>query len=203
MFSVLDMRATVRWYSARLHRGRSIRGRRRADVRQAVIRQMRVRVEARGHTGPRDVSLWFYTDRMQELYQRLKERQMRVARPRGGSRRDRSAVRGGSVRAVLRRAAVQHSRPQRALADLLQPDWLTSSSESSAAVGPARILGGSDMSRCLFLLLAFMVVIAPLRRRPRSRMRSLRSTATAGSTCITSPGRPRASGEVMVSQRLL
>jgi hypothetical protein len=33
-----------------------------------------------GNPGPRDVSLWFFTDRIQELYQLLKERQLRTAR---------------------------------------------------------------------------------------------------------------------------
>ena len=33
-----------------------------------------------GGCGPRDMSLWFYTDRVEELYQLFKERQLRVAR---------------------------------------------------------------------------------------------------------------------------
>jgi hypothetical protein len=31
-----------------------------------------------GKPGPRDVRLWFFTDRIQELYQLLKDRQLRV-----------------------------------------------------------------------------------------------------------------------------
>jgi hypothetical protein len=33
-----------------------------------------------GSAGPRDVSLWFYTDRVQDLYDVLKEHQLRGSR---------------------------------------------------------------------------------------------------------------------------
>ncbi len=48
MFSVPDMRATVGWYEAAgFTVARSLRGRRRADLRQAGFRQVRVRLDCR------------------------------------------------------------------------------------------------------------------------------------------------------------
>jgi catechol 2,3-dioxygenase-like lactoylglutathione lyase family enzyme len=80
MFSVSDMRATVRWYEsvgfAVLHQYEE-----HGDLMFAKIGfgACEFGLSPGGQPGPRDVSLWFYTDRVQELYQILKDRQVRIA----------------------------------------------------------------------------------------------------------------------------
>jgi len=80
LFSVPDMRATVAWYEAL---GFSVLDR-YEDGRELTFARLALgKCEfslSSGGRGPRDVSLWFYTDRVQELYQLFKERQLRVAR---------------------------------------------------------------------------------------------------------------------------
>jgi catechol 2,3-dioxygenase-like lactoylglutathione lyase family enzyme len=79
LFSVPDMRATVAWYEAL---GFSVLDR-YEDGRELTFARLAFgKCEfslSSGGRGPRDVSLWFFTDRVQELYQLFKERQLRVA----------------------------------------------------------------------------------------------------------------------------
>jgi hypothetical protein len=81
MFSVPDMRATIRWYESI---GFTVADR-YEDGGELMF--ARVSFEAGeftlspgGDSGPRGVSLWFFTDRVEELYQLLRGRQLRVAR---------------------------------------------------------------------------------------------------------------------------
>jgi ankyrin repeat protein len=80
MFSVRDMRATVRWYqsigftvadeyedSGELVFARLIFGRGEFTIGPG------------GNPGPTGVSLWFFTDRVQDVYEALKGRQLRAA----------------------------------------------------------------------------------------------------------------------------
>lgn len=90
MFRVSDMRATVRWYKAL---GFSIIDE-YEDSGELVLARLRFgkcefTLSPGVTTGPRDVSLWFYTNRIEELYRQLKERQLRAA-TRGGSDGDES-----------------------------------------------------------------------------------------------------------------
>ncbi len=80
MFSVADMRATVQWYQSIgftvLHQYED-----HGELMFAKIGfgACEFGLSPGGEPGPRDVSLWFYTDRVQELYQILKDRQIRAA----------------------------------------------------------------------------------------------------------------------------
>ncbi len=80
MFSVVDMRATVRWYEAI---GFTVEDRYEDGGELMFARLCFGNGEftlSPGASGePRHVSLWFFTDRIQELYELLKERQLRVA----------------------------------------------------------------------------------------------------------------------------
>jgi ankyrin repeat protein len=80
MFRVPDMRATLRWYESigfavedRYEEG--------GDLMFARLSfgQGEFTLSPGATVGPRDVSLWFFTDRVQELYELLKERQLRMA----------------------------------------------------------------------------------------------------------------------------
>ncbi len=80
MFSVPDMRATVRWYESI---GFTVADRYEDD---GELTFARVSFGTSGFSlspgpppGPTNVSLWFYTDRLQELYQLLKARQLGAA----------------------------------------------------------------------------------------------------------------------------
>jgi catechol 2,3-dioxygenase-like lactoylglutathione lyase family enzyme len=80
MFRVPDMRATVRWYESIGFAAED----RYEDDGELMFARLRFgkgefTLSPGGTAGPRDVSLWFFTDRVQELYQLLKERQLRVA----------------------------------------------------------------------------------------------------------------------------
>lgn len=80
MFSVPDMRATVRWYESI---GFTVVDR-YEDCGELMFAKLsfgkcEFGLSPGGKPGPRDVSLWFYTDHVQGLYQLLKERQIRVA----------------------------------------------------------------------------------------------------------------------------
>ena len=80
MFSVPDMRATVAWYEAA---GFTVLDRYEDGAELTFARLAFGKCEfalTAGGRGPRDVSLWFYTDRVEELYRLFKERQLRVAR---------------------------------------------------------------------------------------------------------------------------
>jgi ankyrin repeat protein/catechol 2,3-dioxygenase-like lactoylglutathione lyase family enzyme len=80
MFWVTDMRATVRWYESigftvvdRYEDGGELM------FAKLSFGKCEFGLSPGGKPGPRDVSLWFYTDRVQELYHLLKDRQLRVA----------------------------------------------------------------------------------------------------------------------------
>ena len=80
MFTVRDMRATVRWYESI---GFSVHDR-YEDGGELTFARLSLgsgefTLSPGATTGPRDVSLWFLTDRVQDLYEPLKERQFLVA----------------------------------------------------------------------------------------------------------------------------
>jgi catechol 2,3-dioxygenase-like lactoylglutathione lyase family enzyme len=80
MFRVPDMRATVRWYESI---GFAAEDRYEEDGELMFARlcfgKGELTVSPGGTASPRDTSLWFFTDRVQELYELLKERQLRAA----------------------------------------------------------------------------------------------------------------------------
>ena len=77
MFTVRDMRATLQWY-------RSIGfivEEEYEDGGDVVFARLtfgagELALSPGGNPGPRDVSLWFFTDRVQDLYELMKERQL-------------------------------------------------------------------------------------------------------------------------------
>jgi ankyrin repeat protein/catechol 2,3-dioxygenase-like lactoylglutathione lyase family enzyme len=80
MFSVPDMRATVRWYESigftvvdRYEDGGELM------LARLSFGKCEFGLSPGGTSGPRDVSLWFYTDQVEELYRLLKQRQIRAA----------------------------------------------------------------------------------------------------------------------------
>jgi ankyrin repeat protein len=81
MFFVHDMRATVRWYESI---GVTVADR-YEDAGELIFARLcfgngEFTLSPGGDPGgPRDVRLWFFTDKVEELYQLLKERQLRVA----------------------------------------------------------------------------------------------------------------------------
>ena len=80
MFFVRDVRATVRWYESI---GFTVSDR-FEDGDQLVFAHLTLgngefTLSPGGEAGPRDVRLWFFTDRVEELYRALKARQIRAA----------------------------------------------------------------------------------------------------------------------------
>ncbi len=81
MFSVRDMRTTVRWYQSI---GFTLQDE-YEDCGELVFARLtfgngEFTLGPGGNPGPRDVTLWFFSDRVQDLYEVLKGRQLRVAR---------------------------------------------------------------------------------------------------------------------------
>jgi hypothetical protein len=80
MFFVRDMRATVRWYESI---GFTIRNRYEDDgelvFAEVSFGKGEFSLSSGGDPGPRDVRLWFFTDRVEELYRLFKDRQLRSA----------------------------------------------------------------------------------------------------------------------------
>lgn len=81
MFSVRDMRATVRWYEAI---GFTVDDR-YEDGGELMFARLsfgkgELALSPGATTGPRDVSLWFFTDRIEAFYRWLKERQLHMSR---------------------------------------------------------------------------------------------------------------------------
>lgn len=77
MFSVRDMRATIKWYESI---GFTISGE-YEDSGELLFARLtfgngEFTVTPGGNPGPRDVSLWFFTDRVEALYEALKRRQL-------------------------------------------------------------------------------------------------------------------------------
>jgi catechol 2,3-dioxygenase-like lactoylglutathione lyase family enzyme len=94
MFFVSDMRATVRWYESigflvldRYEDGGELM------FARLAFGKSEFGLTPGGQPGPRNVSLWFYTERVQDLYQLLKEWQLRVAQRALTSARDEPDVR--------------------------------------------------------------------------------------------------------------
>jgi len=80
MFAVRDMRATVQWYQSL---GFTLSDE-YEDSGEMVFARLTLgngefTLGPGGNPGPRDVSLWFFTDRVEALYQALKQRQLRAA----------------------------------------------------------------------------------------------------------------------------
>ena len=81
MFAVRDMRATVRWYQSL---GFTVSDE-HEDSGELVFARLtfgsgEFALAPGGNPGPRDVSLWFFTDRVEALYQAHKQRQPSPAR---------------------------------------------------------------------------------------------------------------------------
>jgi ankyrin repeat protein len=80
MFTVRDMRATLQWYASI---GFTVEDQYEDGGELTFARlcfgKGEFTLSPGGTVGPRDVSLWFFTDRVQELHELLKERQLRVA----------------------------------------------------------------------------------------------------------------------------
>jgi ankyrin repeat protein len=80
MFAVRDMRATVRWYQSLGFTPQD----EYEDCGELVFARLtfgngEFTLGPGGNPGPANVSLWFFTDRVQELYEVLKARQLRAA----------------------------------------------------------------------------------------------------------------------------
>jgi hypothetical protein len=80
MFAVRDMRATVRWYQAL---GCTVHDE-YEDGGELVFARLAFgagdfTIGPGGNAGPANVSLWFFTDRVQDLYELFKARQLRSA----------------------------------------------------------------------------------------------------------------------------
>jgi ankyrin repeat protein len=80
MFAVRDMRATVRWYQSI---GFTLADE-YEDSGELVFARLifgagEFTLGPGGNPGPRDVSLWFFTDSVEPLYNALKQRQLRTA----------------------------------------------------------------------------------------------------------------------------
>jgi hypothetical protein len=80
LFRVPDLGATVRWYESigfaaedRYEDGGEL------TFARLCFGKGEFTLSPGGTVSPRDVSLWFFTHRVQELYELLKERQLRVA----------------------------------------------------------------------------------------------------------------------------
>ena len=63
----------------RIQGNRAVRRRRRGELRHGVVRKAELMLNMHGKPGPHDVSLWFYTDQVDGLYQLLKSRQLEAA----------------------------------------------------------------------------------------------------------------------------
>lgn len=80
MFAVRDMRATVRWYQS-IGFALSDEYEDSGDLvfARLTFGNGELTLGPGGNPGPRDVSLWFFTDRVASLYQALRQRQLRAA----------------------------------------------------------------------------------------------------------------------------
>jgi ankyrin repeat protein/catechol 2,3-dioxygenase-like lactoylglutathione lyase family enzyme len=133
MFFVSDMRATVRWYESigfivldRYEDGGELMFARLAFGKGEFS------LSPGGQPGPRNVRLWFYTDRVQDLYQLLKDRQLRVARGILTSSSDEPEVRFEEDLYVPFYGGRQFSIQDNNGLTLIfwQPDWLSPSTGS-------------------------------------------------------------------------
>lgn len=94
MFWVRDVRATVRWYRAI---GFQVHDEYEDGSDTAFARltfgTVEITLSSGGNPGPSGVSLWFYTDRIQELYDIVKAHQLRAAQHTGDAADDPVQVR--------------------------------------------------------------------------------------------------------------
>jgi ankyrin repeat protein/catechol 2,3-dioxygenase-like lactoylglutathione lyase family enzyme len=131
MFFVSDMRATVRWYESI---GFVVLDRYEDDGDLVFARlafgKGEFGLSPGGQPGQRNVSLWFYTDRVQDLYQLLKERQLGVAQ----SSSDEPEVRFEEDLYVPfyggRQFSIQDNNGLRLI--FWQPEWLSPGAEAQA-----------------------------------------------------------------------
>ena len=80
MFPVRDMRATVRWYqSIGFTLADEYEDRGELVFARLTFGSGEFTLGPGGNPGPRDVSLWFFTDGVEALYEALKRRQLRAA----------------------------------------------------------------------------------------------------------------------------
>jgi ankyrin repeat protein/catechol 2,3-dioxygenase-like lactoylglutathione lyase family enzyme len=80
MFAVRDMRATVRWYqSIGFTLADEYEDSGELVFARLIFGNGEFTLGPGGNPGPRDVSLWFFTDSVEPLYKALKQRQLRAA----------------------------------------------------------------------------------------------------------------------------
>ena len=80
MFAVRDMRATVRWYqSIGFTLADEYEDSGELVFARLIFGNGEFTLGPGGNPGPRDVSLWFFTDSIEPLYKALKQRQLRAA----------------------------------------------------------------------------------------------------------------------------
>jgi catechol 2,3-dioxygenase-like lactoylglutathione lyase family enzyme len=80
MFAVRDMRQTVNWYeSLGFTLEDSFEDGEELVFARVSLGQAEFTLGPGGNPGPRDVTLWFFTDQVGQLYQLLRDRQMRNA----------------------------------------------------------------------------------------------------------------------------
>ncbi len=135
MFAVRDTRATVRWYQAIGFTAQD----EYEDSGELVFARLtfgngEFTLVPGGNPGPRDVSLWFFTDRIEALYDALKQRQFRAA----GQARN-AATAEFEVRFEEDLYTPFYGGRQFSIRDLnglrvifWQPEWLTPSGEATA-----------------------------------------------------------------------
>jgi catechol 2,3-dioxygenase-like lactoylglutathione lyase family enzyme len=135
MFWVADMRATVRWYQSigftlvdKYEDGGELM------FARLAFGKCELGLSPGASTGPKGVSLWLYTDRVKELYQLLKSRQLQAAQNALAGSADEPAIRfdedlytpfyGGSQFSI---------RDNNGLSLVFwQPEWLAPTGESPA-----------------------------------------------------------------------
>ncbi len=128
MFFVSDMRATVRWYESIGFRVVD-RYEDSGDLMFARLAfgKSEFSLSPGGQPGPRDVRLWFCTDRIQDLYQLLKDQQLRVAQGTPTSCSDKPEIRFEEDLYVPFYGGRQFSIQDNNGLSLIfwQPDWLS------------------------------------------------------------------------------
>jgi len=148
MFAVRDMRATVRWYQSI---GFTLADE-YEDSGDLVFARLtfgngEFTLGPGGNPGPRDVSLWFFTDRVEPLYKALKQRQLRAA----GSATNADAG-DFEVRFEEDLYTPFYGGRQFGIRDInglslifWQPEWLVPSGESNTRARPVRDYAGRCM----------------------------------------------------------
>jgi ankyrin repeat protein len=135
MFRVGDMRATARWYQAlgfKLSDAYEDGG--ELIFARLTFGACEFSLSPGATTGPRDVSLWFYTDRVEELYHHLKARQLQAAVGDASLRTDAAEIPFDEDLYVPFYGGRQFGiRDPNGLSLIFwQPDWLVSSEQPAA-----------------------------------------------------------------------